>query len=141
MNSSRIAVIAASACSIAWAAKAVAIGLAGGLDRSPAENPLFFLGLASCIVASVALVLSVTVGRPWWVRGAAALGVVVALFVITALLDAAVHGLVDGDHWVLTEVNLWIDALVVLGLSVALDRRSAPVAPMHAPAPAGYASR
>ena len=127
MNSSRIAVIAATTAALAWGAKAVAIGLAGGLDRSPAENPLFFLGLASCIVASVALVLSVLVGRPWWVRGAAALGVVVALFMITALLDAAVHGLVGGDHWVLTEVNLWIDALVVLGLSVALARRrSAP---------------
>ncbi len=123
MNTSRIAVIASVLAAVFWAAKSVAIGAAGGLDRSPLESPLFFLGLASAIVANVALALSVAAGRAWWVRGAAALGVVVALFAVTALLDAAVHGLVDGDHWVLAEVNLWIDALVVLGLSVALDRR------------------
>ena len=140
MNTSRIAVIASISAAGFWTAKAVAIGTAGGLDRSPAENPLFFLGLISCIVAVVTLTLSMTASRHAWVRGAAALGVVVAMFVGVGLIDAAVHAVVDGDHWVLTEVNLWITALAVLGLSVRHARRPAG-APMHVAPAAGYASR
>ena len=31
---------------VAWGVKALVIGLAGGLDKSPLEGPLFILGLA-----------------------------------------------------------------------------------------------
>ncbi len=123
MNTSRIAVIASVLAAVFWAAKAVAIGAAGGLGRSPAENPLFFLGLTSCVVAVVTLAVCATPRRAWWVRSAVGVAVVLGLFVVVGLIDSAAHAVVDGDHWVLTELNLWIAALVVLGVSVVRDRR------------------
>ena len=45
MTASRFAVLAAVASAVAWGLKAVAIGIAGGLDESPLESPLFVLGL------------------------------------------------------------------------------------------------
>lgn len=141
MNSSRIAVIAATTAALAWGAKAVAIGLAGGLDRSPAENPLFFLGLALALVALVALTLSALHSRPLWQRVAGVPLALVALVAGIAAVDAAIRGLATSDHWVWAELSLWVSAAVLLGLTLRRDRRSAPGVPMHAAPSAGYASR
>ena len=46
VNSLRIAQLAATAAAVFWTAKATAIGIAGGLDKSPLESPLFIAGLS-----------------------------------------------------------------------------------------------
>ena len=62
MTSRRIALWASIAAATFWTAKSIAIGLAGGLDKSPLEAPLFFLGLISFVVAVVALGVALTAG-------------------------------------------------------------------------------
>lgn len=124
MNSSRIAVIAATTCSIAWAAKAVAIGLAGGLDKSPAEGPLFFAGLVSCLVAVTALTVGSTRHRPGWARALAGVGAVVGLVAVVAATDRLVHAILPGDHWVVSEAGLWLNAALLLAVTLRHDRRS-----------------
>ena len=54
MSASRLAVLAAIASVVAWRLKAVAIAIAGGLDKSPLESPLFVLGLVAIVVAHLA---------------------------------------------------------------------------------------
>lgn len=137
MNSSRIAVIAATAAALAWGAKAVAIGLAGGLDRSPAEGPLFLLGLVLAVVALVAVTLTATRARPTWQRVAAVPASLGGLVVTVVVLAEAVNAVATSDHWAWYELNLWIFAAVLLGLALRLDRRPAARGPMHVPAPAG----
>ncbi len=58
MKASRVAVVAAITSAVAWGLKAVAIGIAGGLDRSPsagwvqAEAGLWFSALLAVIVTT-----------------------------------------------------------------------------------------
>ncbi len=125
MTSRRIALWAALAAATSWTVKSVAIGIAGGLDKSPFEAPLFFLGLVSFVVAAVALGVGLTSGHRTWVRIAAGLGGFVTGFVLTMLVDAAVgafHAAGVERHWVWTEFNLWVAALVAVGVAVALNR-------------------
>ena len=127
MNSSRIALLAAVAAVVSWTLKAVAIGTAGGLDKSPLEGPLFFAGLLSFVVAVVAVGVALTRGRPLWVR--AVTGVVVAPVVgigATLVVDALVGALRPTDplrHWVWAEINLWVVAAAVLALALTVRRR------------------
>lgn len=127
MNSSRIAFIAAIAAVASWSVKAVAIGTAGGLDKSPVEGPLFFAGLLSFVVATVALGIAATRGRPAWVRAAA--GVIVAPVVSIGIFLLGVGALVaalqpadPGRHWVWAEVGLWVSALSTLALVLGVRR-------------------
>ena len=126
MNSSRIVLYAALAATASWTAKAIAIGTAGGLDRSPLEGPLFFAGLACCTVAVVSLGVALTRGRATWLR--AMVGVVgfVVFFVAAQLVDTVVDRTVGGAeadrHWVWAEVSLWVSALVVLALAAGQAR-------------------
>lgn len=123
MNSSRIAVIAATAAALAWGAKAVAIGLAGGLVLA--------------VVALVAVTLTATRARPTWQRVAAVPASLGGLVVTVVVLAEAVNAVATSDHWAWYELNLWIFAAVLLGLALRLDRRPAARGPMHVPAPAG----
>ena len=129
MNSSRIALLAAVAAVVSWTLKAVAIGTAGGLDKSPLEGPLFFTGLLCFVVAVVAVGVALTRGRPGWVRAVA--GVVVAPVLgigATLAVDALVGALRPTDplrHWVWAEINLWVVAAAVLGLALAVRRHGA----------------
>lgn len=129
MPASRIALYAAIGAAVAWAAKAVAIGAAGGLDRSALEGPLFLLGLVSGLVGAGALGVALTVGRPLWQRVAAsALGIVVFLLVV-AVTASAMAALTPADPgWVWSEVNLWVSAvlLVVAALVVSRSPRARP---------------
>jgi hypothetical protein len=114
MDTTRIAVIAAITSAAFWAAKAVAIGIAGGLGQSPAETPLFLVGLVFSLVAVGSLTLSVTAGRPWWARIAAIGAAIVSVVAVVALINAALEAFVSSDHWVFAELNLWVLSLAVL---------------------------
>lgn len=122
MNSSRIALLAALAAVVCWTLKAVAIGVAGGLDKSPFEGPLFLAGLVCFVGAAAALGVALTRGRPGWLR--AVTGVVVAPVVgigFTLVIDALVGAMQPASplrHWVWSEVNLWVIAIAVLGLAM-----------------------
>ena len=85
MNSTRLALGATLATTFFWTAKAVAIGSAGGLNRSPLESPLFLLGLACCLVASAATGVAVARRPTMWGRTlSAAGGIVVGALVAVA---------------------------------------------------------
>jgi drug/metabolite transporter (DMT)-like permease len=64
MTASRLAVVAAIVSVVAWGLKAVAIGVAGGLDESPLESPLFVFGLVAIVVAFASLGVAVARERP-----------------------------------------------------------------------------
>lgn len=126
MTAARLAQIGSVGAVLAWAAKAVAIGIAGGLDQSPAESPLFLLGLVLALVGAAALGAAVTAGRSTLVRAVAAVAVVVPLLLVT-VLAGAISGALQPDtdpHWVWGEINLWVSALVLLAAVAVLTGRS-----------------
>ncbi len=128
MTAKRLAVIAAAAAVLVWAAKAVAIGLAGGLDKSPAEGPLFFLGLLCFVVAGCAFGAALTTGRPVAVRVLGVIAVAVVVILLSQIIGAVVATFAPPEseaHWVWAEVELWIGALIVLAATVTLARRGA----------------
>ncbi|HET9861362.1 MAG TPA: hypothetical protein VFQ19_16410 [Nocardioidaceae bacterium] len=128
MSAKRLAVIAAAAAALVWAAKAVAIGLAGGLDKSPAEGPLFFLGLLCFVVAGCAFGAALTTGRPVAVRVLGVIAVAVVVLLLSQIVGAVVATFAPPEneaHWVWAEVELWIGALVLLGATAAFARRGA----------------
>lgn len=125
MNSRRIALGAALAAAASWTFKSVAIGVAGGLDKSPLEAPLFLIGLAFFVVAVVALGVAATHGSRTWLRVLAGVGAFVAGLSATLLVDAAVgafHAAGAERHWVWSEFNLWVAAVAAVGVAVALNR-------------------
>ncbi|QIK67994.1 hypothetical protein G7072_18070 [Nocardioides sp. HDW12B] len=125
MTSTRVSFIAASAAAALWALKGLAIGSAGGLGESPFEGPFFLTGLASFVIASVALGVAVLPRRAVPVRALAGLGVVVAGFAVAAGIDTLVSSIVPPDadrHWAYTEVNLWVVAAALLAITLRLHR-------------------
>jgi hypothetical protein len=123
MTAGRLAMLGATGAVVLWAAKATAIGIAGGLDRSPLEGPLFVAGLLSALVGAGALGVWLLEGRPAWVRGLGAVGAIVAL-VLSAGIGGSVAAALQPDDpgWVWGEVNLWVSALVLA--AAALVQRS-----------------
>jgi MYXO-CTERM domain-containing protein len=129
MTSPRIALFAAVSAVVLWAVKAIAIGVAGGLDRSPLEAPLFFAGLLCFVTAAVTLGVALTRGRSAWLR--VLTGVIVAPAAGVAfpvLVDALVGAFQSAGQdrpWVWTEFNLWAAAIVALALALVVRRREA----------------
>lgn len=126
MNSTRLALVAAVATVLLWGAKATAIGLAGGLDLSPLESPLFLAGLLAMVATVVSLGVALTRGRPAWARAViTVLGTVASVgvtLVVAALVDTwAAPG--PARHWVWSEVNLWVAGLAALVVALAVHRR------------------
>ena len=118
VNASRLAVLAAIVSVVAWGLKALAIGLAGGLDRSPWESPLFVLGLIAIVIALAALGVAVAGGRSLAVKFVGGvLGVLVgsALSWLASVVAAAL--IPDSAGWVQEEAGLWLSALLALGLT------------------------
>ena len=112
--------MAAVACALAWGLKAVAIGAAGGLDRSPLESPLFVLGLVAIGVAFAALGVSAAGGRSRAVVVAAGLlGVLVGVGLSALASIAAATLIPESAGWVQEEAGLWFSALLALGLTIA----------------------
>ena len=115
-----MAVLAAVTSLVAWGAKAVAIWVAGGLDESPLESPLFLLGLVALVVAFVALGVSVARGRSLAVKvigGAVGLLIGVALSWLASFLALAV--IPESAGWVQEEAGLWLSALLAVGVTIA----------------------
>jgi hypothetical protein len=129
MKSRHIALAAAVAAASTWTAKAVAIGVSGGLDKSPLEGPLFFVGLVFFVVTVVALGIAGTAGAHLWLRIVAGVSAFVAGIAATLIVDAIVAALASSApdrHWVWTELNLWVVALVALAVAGALNRPHPP---------------
>ena len=105
---------------VAWGAKAVAIWVAGGLDESPLESPLFLIGLVALVVAFVALGVSMARGRAMGVKvigGAVGILIGVALSWLASFLAGAV--IPDSAGWVQEEAGLWFSALLAVGVTAA----------------------
>ena len=126
MYASRLAVLAAITATVVWGLKAVAIGTAGGLDKSPLESPLFILGLAAIVVAFASLGVALTGRRSlsYKVLGASA-GVVVGV-ALSALASAVAAAVVpDSAGWVQEEAGLWVSALLAVGVTAYWHNRGA----------------
>ncbi len=118
MNASRVGVLAAVTGAVAWGLKAVAIGVAGGLDQSPFEGPLFLLGLVAVVVAFVSLGVAVAGERPLVVKAlGGVVGVVVGLGLTALMSMLAEAAIPESAGWVRAEAGLWFLALLALGLT------------------------
>lgn len=129
MTSSRIAAVAAVAAAVAWTCKSIAIGVAGGLGRSPLESPLFLLGLICAVVAATALGWTMRRGRAPALRTVGAFLALVAMVALGLLVDAglsALHPESPTRHWVFAELGLWVSVATVLTVAVVVDRRALP---------------
>lgn len=123
MTAGRVALLGATGAVVFWAAKATAIGVAGGLDKSPLEGPLFVVGLLSALVGAGALGVWLLAGRPAWVRALGALGVIVLLVLSAGIGGSAAAALQpDEPGWAWGEVNLWVSAALLA--AAALLQRS-----------------
>jgi hypothetical protein len=119
MTASRLAVLAAAASVVAWGLKAVAIGVAGGLDQSPLEGPLYLLGLVSIVIAFAALGVAVAGERAVIVRVIGAMVGVLVGFALSMLASVAATAIIpDSAGWVQAEAGLWFSALLALGVAV-----------------------
>lgn len=118
VNASRLAGLAAISSVVAWGLKALAIGVAGGLDKSPVESPLFGIGLVAIVVAFASLGVAVAEERTvvFKVVGGV-LGVVIgsALSALASIVAAAL--IPDSAGWVQEEAGLWFSALLALGVT------------------------
>jgi len=117
-------VLAAITATVAWGLKAVAIGIAGGLDRSPFESPLFGLGLVAIVVSFAALGVAAARQRPTAFKIAGGVGGVAIGLALSALgswLAASV--MPDSVGWVKAEAGLWVSALLALIVTTASHTR------------------
>lgn len=125
----QVAVGAVVVAVLGWGLKALAIGLAGGLDRSPLESPLFAVGLVAIVVAFAAGGAAVAAGRSTVVRVVGGLAGVVLGGVVAVLVEGAVSAAVpDSAGWVKEEAGLWVSALLTLAVITGWlrHRRSSP---------------
>lgn len=122
MKISRITVIASITAVSAWAAKALAIGLAGGLGESPLETPLFALGALALLVAVTSLGWTLASGRPVAVRVLASVGALIAGAACSLTVLALVSAFVSSDHWVWGELNLWVTAVALFALLTRMTK-------------------
>lgn len=124
MNITRLALGATIAATTLWTAKTVAIGVAGGLGRSPLESPLFLLGLACCLVAGAATGIAVARRRSTAGRVLSALGGIVATSLVAVIASAVVAAVAPSSPgWAWEEVNLWATVLALLAVNVHLSVR------------------
>lgn len=124
MTASRVALIAALTSAVMWALKGVAIGVAGGLDRSPWEGPLFILGLLAHVTAFGTLGAAITAGRSLPRRALAAAAGVAAGYVLSMLAAALAAGIMPASTgWVRSEAGLWLAALLAVAVTAVWHAR------------------
>jgi hypothetical protein len=133
MNASRLAVLAAITAAVAWGLKAVVIGVAGGLDQSPLETPLFLLGLLASVVSFASLGVAVATGRPVALK---VVGGVIGILVggmLSALASAvAAAAIPDSAGWVQEEAGLWLSALLAVAVAISWHARRRAMTPISA---------
>ena len=109
MTANRVAAIAAVSAAVIWAAKAIAIWIAGGLNKTPLEDILFFLGFGAILVAFVALGVAAARRRSAGVRVVAGVvGLVVGVVALAAVEDGVGGVVPESAGWVADEVGLWV---------------------------------
>ena len=115
----RVAAASAVGAVLAWALKAVVIAAAGGLDQSPLEGPLFFVGLILISLAFAAAGVAIAAGRGAFVRVLGALSGVVAGLALFMVVETATGTLVpDSAGWVQEEAGLWAASAITAVLLV-----------------------
>lgn len=118
--------LAAVGAVLGWGLKAVAIGVAGGLDRSPFEGPLYFLGLIAIVIAFAALGVAVAGRRPVPIKVLGAVAGVFAGVGLSLATDALAGAVVpESAGWVAEEAGLWLGALVALAVTAYWHSRQA----------------
>jgi hypothetical protein len=131
MTTSRLALILAVTSAAAWTAKAVAIALAGGLGKSPAEGPLFFLGLVAFVAGAITVALALTARRTRGQRLVLVLAVLACVAAPMAVVGVAATALQPPrPGWVWGEVNLWAGAVTLLVVAVVTWRTRQQPVPM-----------
>ena len=129
LTASRVALFAAVGAVLGWAAKALAIWAAGGLGQSPAEDPLFFVGLLCALTAVVSLAVAASQGRHGLMRVVVPLAWIAAVVLVATALDWLVTLPEPADpSWVWDEMELWAVAVAVavtLLAAALLQRRLA----------------
>ena len=118
MNTSRIALYAAVTSVLAFAAKALSIGLSNGQEVLLTEV-FFLVGFVAQLIALTSLVLAFTRGHPRWMRAAAVVAAPLGVVALVAVIQAVVQRVQPEDpSWAWAEVNLWVTSAVVLVLAV-----------------------
>ncbi len=111
MTANRVAAIAAVCAAVSWAVKAIAIWIAGGLDKTPLEDILFWLGFGAMVVAFVALGVAAARGRSLPVKVVAGvIGLVVGVIALVAVEDGVGAIVPESAGWVAEEAGLWVAA-------------------------------
>lgn len=130
MSASRIALASAVVALVAWALKALAIGVAGGLGESAAEAPLFLVGFVAVLTGSAALGAAVAFGRPVWMKVLAGIAGVATLLLVAGIGGSLVTVVQPDDPgWVWGEVNLWVAGIALLAATLWW-RRATPGRPV-----------
>ncbi|MGZ8769080.1 hypothetical protein [Aeromicrobium sp.] len=120
MSASRLALLAAIASVVAWGLKAVAIWVAGGLDKSPLESPLFVLGLVAIVVAFASLGVAFARERALAFKVIGGLVGVLIGFGLSMLASVVAETLIpESAGWVQAEAGLWFSALLALGVTAS----------------------
>jgi len=124
MGASRLAVLAATVSVVAWGLKAVAIGVAGGLDESPLESPLFVLGLVAIVVAFASLGVATARERTLAFKVIGGMVGVLVGFALSMLASVVAATVIpDSAGWVQAEAGLWFSALLALGVTALSPTR------------------
>jgi hypothetical protein len=110
MTAAKVATYATIGAVAVWAVKALVIGLAGGLEKSPSEAPLFILGMAMFTVGVVSIGLAITAGRSPLMRVLGVVGTVAATMVVWLAIDTVIASMApeNDPSWVWAEVQLWL---------------------------------
>lgn len=117
MTSARIAILAAGLALLLWLVKGVAIWVAGGLDKSPVEGPLFLAGFACYVVGAFAFGYSLSGGSVLVRLGLGVVSLVVGLTMINVLQSLTRAVLPDSAGWVNEEAGLWLSAAILVALT------------------------
>ena len=124
MSAARISVIAAITAVAAWGTKGVVIAIAGGLDKSPLESPLFIVGLVASVVAAGAFGVALAARRPAWLRALAGIIAVVIGAGTVLVVQTLVKAVLPDTGWVEEEAGLWASALLTAAVIIfSLQRR------------------
>ena len=119
MTANRVAATAAVCAAASWAVKAIAIWIAGGLNKTPLEDILFWLGFIAMIVAFVALGVAAARGRSVLVKVVAGVvGLVVGVVALVAVEDGVGAVVPESAGWVAEEVGLWVAAAATTAIAL-----------------------